>query len=196
MNGIDIYERIRKNLEKSIVLPTCVYVGSHIEEPGYVIQTGNPGFFSSGLDPKHIDFNPLPIIDFFKEMKITLNWKENPYPAIWEKYVLVASFALVCTHTGRTIGEVIDGKESSSMLRKIMEEIITIANEKGIKLSDSLIEDIINFCKDYPDVKPSYQRDVEKGKRNEGDLFGAAILRMGKEFGIQTPTTASIYKNS
>ena len=45
MNGIDIYERIRKNLKKSIVLPSCVYVGSHIENQGLVIQSGNPGFF-------------------------------------------------------------------------------------------------------------------------------------------------------
>jgi 2-dehydropantoate 2-reductase len=43
MNGFDIYERIRKNLDKSgIVLPSCVYVGSHIKRPGLVIQTGNP----------------------------------------------------------------------------------------------------------------------------------------------------------
>jgi len=38
-------------------------------------------------------------------------------------------------------------------------------------------------------------RDVEKGGKNEGDLFGGAIIRMGKDHGIPTPVTSSIYKN-
>ena len=194
MNGIDIYNRIRKNLKKSIVLPSCVYIGSHIEEPGLIIQSGNPGFFYCGPDPKYPNFNLYSILDFFKEMEIMGNWKENPYPAIWEKFLLVASFALVSAHTGQTMGEIIYDDKSRNILEKIMEEIIMIANRKGIKLPDNIIVKTIEFCKDYPDVKPSYQRDVEKGGKNEGDLFGGAILRMGKELGIPTPITASIYQ--
>jgi len=194
MNGIDIYDRIRKNLKKCIILPTCVYVGSHIEKPGFVIQTGNPGFFSCGLDPNHPDFNPKLVIDFFKEMDITLNWYHDPYQAIWEKYLLVASFALVTTHTGQTMGGVIYNDNSLEILKKLMNEIVMIAHKNGIRLADNIIDKTIEFCKDYPDVKPSYQRDVEKGKKNEGDLFGGAIIRMGKDMGIPTPTTISVYK--
>ena len=75
-----------------------------------------------------------------------------------------------------------------------MAEIVEIANKKGIQLPDTVIEDTIEFCKDYPKVKPSYARDVEKGKKNEGDLFGGAIIRMGKELGVPTPITISIYE--
>jgi 2-dehydropantoate 2-reductase len=75
-----------------------------------------------------------------------------------------------------------------------MKEIVLIAEKKGIKLPKNIIENTIEFCKDYPDVKPSYSRDIEKGRRNEGDLFGGTIIRMGKELGVPTPITASIYK--
>jgi 2-dehydropantoate 2-reductase len=194
MNGIDIYDRIRKNLKKSIVLPSCVYIGSHIEEPGLIIQSGNPGFFYCGPDPKYPNFNPHTIIDFFKKMKVLAYWKENPYPAIWEKYLLVASFALISAYTGQTMGEIIYDYKSRTILEKIMEEIIMIAKRKEIKLPDNIIENTIEFCKDYPDVRPSYQRDVEKGGKTEGDLFGGAIIRMGKELGIPTPITNSIYR--
>lgn len=196
MNGIDIDDRIRKNLKKCIVIPACVYVGSHIEKPGLVIQTGNPGFFYCGFDPKSPSFNPQTVIDFFREMQIILNWRDDPYPAIWEKYVLVASFSLVTAHTGLTMGGVINDDNTLNMLKKVMREIVLIAENKGIKLADNIIEDTIEFCKDYPDVRPSYQRDIEKGRRNEGDLFGGAIIRMGKELGIPTPMTASIYKET
>ncbi len=196
MNGIDIHERIRKNLKKSIVLPACVYIGSHVEKPGLVIQSGNPGFFNCGFDPKYLNFNPQILIDFFKEMEIIFNWRDDPYPAIWEKYILVASFALVTAHTGQTMGGVIYDNNSLDMLKKIMQEIVLIAERKGIKLADNIIETIIEFCKDYPEVKPSYARDVEKGKINEGDLFGGTIIRMGKTLGVSTPITNSIYKEN
>ncbi len=196
MNGIDIYDRIRKNLKKSKVLPSCVYVASHIEKPGLIVQSGNAGFFYSGLDPKHLNFNPKIIINFFKKMELIINWRDDPYLALWEKYVLVAAFALVTAYTGKTIGGVIHDKVSSGILKKIMVEIILIAEKKGIILSDNLIEHIIELLKDYLDAKTSYQRDVEKGKINEGDLFGGTIIRMGKELGVPTPTTASIYKIS
>ena len=195
MNGIDIYERIRNNLNKSIVLPSCVYLGSHIEKPGLVIQSGNPGFFCCGPDPKHSEFNPRIIIDFFNEMNIELKWKDDPYPSIWEKYLLVASFALVCTHTGKPMGGVINNTSSILLLRDVMSEILLISEKKGIKLPKNIIEKTIEFCKNYPDVKPSYMRDVEKGSKNEGDLFGGAIINMGKELGIHTPVISSIYKN-
>jgi 2-dehydropantoate 2-reductase len=197
MNGIDINERIRKNLKKGIVLPSCVYVISHIEKPGFIFHqmSKTAGYFYSGLDPKYPNFNPKIIINFFKKMEIIFNWRDDPYPALWEKFVLVAAFALVTAHTGKTIGGVIHDKVSSITLKQVMSEIILIAERKGIKLSDNLIEDIIELMKDV-DAKTSYQRDVEKGKINEGDLFGGTIIRMGKELGVPTPITASIYKIS
>ncbi len=195
MNGIDIYERIRRNLHKCIVLPSCVYIGSHVDEPGLVIQTGNPGFFNCGYDPKYPSVKPRNILDFFKDFNILVNWRDNPFPAIWEKYILVASFALVSAHTGQTMGGIIYDKDSLEMLRKIMKEIIMIAEKKDIKFADNIIDNIIEFCKDYPDVTPSYARDIEKKRNNEGDLFGGTIIRLGKEYGIPTPMTNLLYKD-
>jgi 2-dehydropantoate 2-reductase len=44
------------------------------------------------------------------------------------------------------------------------------------------------------EIKTSYQRDVEKQARNEGDLFGGTILRMGRELGVPTPITHRLYR--
>ncbi len=207
LNGIDIYERIRKNLNKCIVFPSCVYVGSHIEKPGVVTQSGNPGFFYCGKDPKFPDFNPQPVFDFFKDLGFgqynipnapdptlsMFNWRDNPYQIIWEKYLLVASFALVTAFTGKTLGGVIFNNESLELLTKVMQEIVEIAEKKKIKLSDNIISKTIEFCKAYPDIKTSYQRDIEKGKKNEGDLFGGTIIRLGQELNVPTPVTKSLY---
>ena len=45
-------------------------------------------------------------------------------------------------------------------------------------------------------VKTSYQRDIEIGKlKNEGELFGGTILRMGKETCVETHTVARLYSD-
>ena len=36
MNGADIYDRIRKIIPNNTILPSCVYVASHIKEKGIV----------------------------------------------------------------------------------------------------------------------------------------------------------------
>ncbi|MFX0139674.1 MAG: ketopantoate reductase family protein, partial [Candidatus Hodarchaeota archaeon] len=182
-------------------------VGSHIEKPGIVTQSGNPVFFYCGKDPKFPDFNPQPIFDFFNELGMgqynipnapdpnlsMFNWREDPYPIIWEKYLLVASFALVTAYSGKTLGGVIFDIKSLDLLKKVMKEIVKIAEKKNIKLPDNIISKTIELCKDYTKIKTSYQRDIEKGKRNEGDLFGGTIIRLGQELGVPTPVTKSLY---
>jgi len=58
MNGVDIYERIRRILPTGIVLSVCVYVASHIRGKGVVEHTGNPGRIIVGKDPEHFQYGP------------------------------------------------------------------------------------------------------------------------------------------
>ena len=40
LNGIDIYDRIRANIHTGNVYPACVFIGTHIDEPGVISQDG------------------------------------------------------------------------------------------------------------------------------------------------------------
>ena len=53
MNGVDIIERIRPVLAEGIVLPACLYVGTHIESPGVINQSGGNGIIIFGPDRNH-----------------------------------------------------------------------------------------------------------------------------------------------
>ena len=76
-----------------------------------------------------------------------------------------------------------------------MEEILAIARAKGVNVTDDVIERSLAKAGNFPpETKTSYHRDVETpGKRNEGDLFGGAILRMGQDVGVPTPITRQVY---
>jgi 2-dehydropantoate 2-reductase len=195
LNGADIYERIRKNLSKGIVLPACVYVGTHIQGPGVIYQSGGDGKILFGADPQYAQFDPQPVTDFLDAVQINYQWRTDPFPDIWSKYLFIASFALVTVFFNKTMGEVAADPKATQTAREIMEEIYAIATAKGVQLPEDIITKQLAKAARFPhDTKTSYQRDVEsKGRVNEGDLFGGTILRLGAELCIPTPVTRSVY---
>lgn len=195
LNGVDIYERIRNHLSSCIVLPACVYVGTHIEKPGMVTQAGGEGRILMGSDPRHPEYDPEEIITIFKQSGIRNTWYEDVNPHIWEKYVFIAAYGLITAYSSKTLGEVAADRDLFTTVKKIMKEIALIARAKGVALSDDIVERSAQKASQFPmETKTSYQRDVEaKGIKNEGDLFGGTIIRMGRESGIPTPITDEIY---
>jgi 2-dehydropantoate 2-reductase len=195
LNGVDIYERIRKNMHKGIVLPGCVYIGALLERPGVVTHAGGPGLIAFGKDPNYPDFDPAGIIDFFNDMGIQFTWSDDGSYAQWQKFVFIAGYGLVTAYTAKTFGEILSDSKLRELVRKVMEEIAAVAKKKGVPLAETIVADSLETGSNFPpETKTSFQRDVEtKGKRHEGDLFGGTIIRLGKELGVPTPVTESIY---
>ncbi len=197
LNGVDIYERIRNSLESGIVLPSCVYLGTHIEKPGVINQSGGNGIILSGKDPRFPLYTADSVRTFFKELSIGFEWNDNPYPAIWDKFVFIAAFGLVTAFSGKPLGAVIENKELSQIVCGIIQEIVSIATKKAVILPEDIIERTIKKANNFPyNTKTSYQRDLEAWpKPNEGDLYGGVIIREGKALGVPTPITESVYSH-
>ncbi len=195
LNGADIYDRIRANLDTGIVLPACVYVGTHIQRPGVISQSGGDGRIILGRDPRFPEFGAENVIRFLEQMGIIFDWHNDPFPAIWTKYMFIAAYGLATVYTGKTLGEIMTDAEAKKLTREIMQEINAIADKKGIHLSKNALEEALNKAENFPyETKTSYQRDVEtKGRLNEGDLYGGTIIREGVSLGVPTPVTTSVY---
>lgn len=196
LNGVDIYERMRKNLPDSIILPSCIYVSAFIEKPGTVSMSSPKEAIISGKDPKHFSLDIEEILSFFKQTGLFIDWQENPIPAIWKKYLMIASFGLMTSAYKKTFGQILENQELVSQTGSIIQEIINIAEKKGISFPQDTAQNIISATKSLPyDAKTSYQRDLEiPDKPNEGDLFGQTIIKMGQEMGVNTPVTKIIFK--
>jgi 2-dehydropantoate 2-reductase len=194
LNGIDIYERIRSVINYAIVFPACVYIETHIEKPGKVVQRGGPGNIYFGKDPSNSHVDPE-LFKLLQKSKIKYSWKDNPYIEIWGKYIFIASFGMVAAYSNKTIGEVMQSEELSRYVKDIMEEIYQIAMAKQIFLSKTIVYDSYLKGNNFSfDAKTSFQRDYEnKDKPDERDIFGGTIIRMGEQLGIKTETTKMIY---
>ena len=193
LNGADIQERLRINVHNGMILPSCVYISSYIEEPG-VVRTGKPGKIIFGRDPAYPDNTPHELFELFQKSSIDYEWKENANPAIWEKYMFIASFSLISAYYNRTLGEILEEPSLKKEVVAIMNEINCIALKKKIQLPDGIVDLSLKKAALFPPgTQTSLQRDLSQKKgKSELDLFGGTILYLGKEMGIPTPRTRKI----
>ncbi|MBF9221294.1 ketopantoate reductase family protein [Hymenobacter ruricola] len=196
MNGVDIYERIRRWLPQAIVLPACVYVASHLKESGVVEHRGNPGRIIVGQDPQFPSFDPTPLLRSLTAAGIALEYQADVFPAIWTKFFFIASFGLVSARYNRSIGQVNEDPALHARARHLMQEIEAIARAKGIDLPADIIARTFQKAATFPYPTPtSLQLDVHAGRpRTELELFAGAILTYGEALALPVPETRRIYR--
>ncbi|MCR3955680.1 MAG: 2-dehydropantoate 2-reductase [Gudongella sp.] len=196
LNGVDIYERIRSRLDRGVVLPSCIFVTSAMKEPGLVVHKGGTTLLVLGDDPQVEDYDPKELLEILRKAEVPYRWEEKPEITIWEKFIMFAPFALVTAYSGKSFGQVMEDVDLKNLIKSIMEEVEDLARAKGIPVKDSLVETYLGNAQFYPyETRTSYQRDIESGKgKDEGDLIGGTIIRLGKEHGVPTPEAENIYK--
>jgi 2-dehydropantoate 2-reductase len=196
LNGADIRERLRDKIKTGIILPTCAYLSSYIEEPGTVVHTGNPGRMILGRDPDHPDHIPHEIFRLLEKASMIYEWQDDANPAIWEKYIFIASFGMISARYNRTLGEILEDNSLKKKVIGIMNEIHAIALKRNIRLSDGIIDLSLKKAGMFPrNTQTSLQRDIHQKKgKSELELFGGTIITLGEKLGIPTPTTQEIYQ--
>ena len=195
MNGADIYDRIRKIIPNNTILPSCVYVASHIKAKGVVEHKGKAGKIIIGKDPNHPSENVDWIINLLQNSKIDFDFKDNSFVDIWTKFIFIASFGLVTAKHNSSIGTVCTDEIQKQEATNIMLELKSIADKKGIILDDNIIQNTFDKAITFPFNTPtSLQLDINsKKENNELELFAGAIINYGKEVNIATPFTEKIY---
>jgi 2-dehydropantoate 2-reductase len=191
MNGVGNEEIIRNIIPNGIILPGCVYISSMLESPGVIKLQSNICKIVAGPDSQNPEYNSSEIESFFRNIGIKFIWDSNPQIAIWKKYLFIAPAALITGANNITINGIVNNKELENDFCAIMGEIRQIADKKGIILPDNAEEDSLKIAFNIDkDAKTSFQLDLEKGKKNtEIDALGYSIVKMGKEYGVQTPVT-------
>jgi len=194
LNGVGNEEKIRKIIPKGIILPSCVYLSSKIEEPGVIKMMGNIARIVSGPDPLNPEYDHSEIMSFFQNIGIKFNWVEDPQVAIWKKYMFIAPAALITAANNITINDIVQNEDTKKDFCAIMAEIRKIAEKKNILLPDDTEADSLKIAEKIDkDAKTSFQLDIEKKKpKTEIDAFGYEIIRMGKELSVETPVAEKI----
>ena len=195
LNGVDVHSRVRSVIRKGVVLPACVYVGTHIERPGRVQQKGGACRILFGPDPQRGEFAPSELSTLFDQAGIQSQWTADIQAEIWRKFIFICAYGLVSAACGRTLGEIVVDDGLRGNVQTIMMEASALARASGVPLPDDIVEKSLLKARDFPPTaKTSFQRDFERpDKLDERDLFGGAMIRMADRLNIEVPGTKAVF---
>jgi len=194
LNGIDNSERIRKLLPETEVWDGCCYIVAKIKESGVVENAGNIHRIVFG----YLNQNNERLLSFEKlltDAGIEARFYENILTEIWKKFFFISTSASLTSYFNVSYGEILTHPERLQTLIDISTELIKIANAEGIAIDNSQIEKLIHQFEKLPTgTTTSMHRDFQAGKNTEVDTLTGIVLKLGRKYGISTPTYEKVYE--
>ena len=191
LNGIDSEEIIGQRIGMEHMIYSLIRIASqrignsiHFPLPkGYNgIYIGIPN------QPANQDSRLAAIAEIFADTPVTLHLSDDIQLEIWDKFGLNVSRNLPQAILGVGIGAYDDSTYADAIMRKMRHEVVLVANAKGIPLKDEF-----KAAKWLPSQRYSTLQDLDAGRKTEIDMFSGALIRMGKELGIECPYNEMAY---
>jgi 2-dehydropantoate 2-reductase len=117
---------------------------------------------------------------------------------LWKKIVIVGGFSALVGITRLKIGDLLDVEEGEWLIRRIIKEIIEIANKKGIKLNlEEELQRAMYYFESIRGHVSSLCLDVLNGRTTEIDSLNGAIATEAQALGLEAPynrTLANLVK--
>lgn len=118
-------------------------------------------------------------------------WAEIPadiHAAMWEKFLFIASLAGVGAVTRAPVGAIRYLEVTRKLLVGAMQEVARLAEAKGVHLPAEVIEKTMDYVDTLPEsATTSMQRDIIEGRPSELADLNGAVVRLGREVGVDTP---------
>ncbi len=193
-NGADNADRLREILNPENVLAGLCKIVSKIESPGVIDHFAfEPEIVFGEYDNQKTE-RVKALKTIFDKAEFKNRIAEDIQLEIWKKFLFIATVSGIGALTRSTFGVMRADEHIRSMLYQTAHEIVTIANAKGIGLTNDDIDMILKAVDNLiPETTASMQRDIMEGRPSELDNFNGYIVKTGKQLHITTPVNAFAY---
>jgi 2-dehydropantoate 2-reductase len=192
-NGVEGAELLARVLGREHVIGGVAQIAAVIDQPGVIRHTGTMASFVFGeLDGARSERVDA-LLRSLQSAGVDHRISEDIQSDIWDKMAFLATFAGLTALMRLPIGRIREDAETRAMLRDGLAEASAVARARGIALPGDFVERTLVRCDRVPyEMKSSMLQDLERGRRLELPWLSGAIVRLGRELGIPTPTHAFI----
>jgi 2-dehydropantoate 2-reductase len=186
-NGVDTVDVLTRAVGRQHVAGGTAYVAAVIAEPGVIRHTAMDTLVFGELDgTRSSRLERLLAACRPAGFKATLS--EHILTDIWAKFVRLSVFSGMTSVTRCPVGPVRDDPDLVAMCQAAALETMAVARAKGVTLPPGVMDDMItNLNSLPPTAKSSMLEDLERGRRLELPWLSGAVVRMGREFDVETP---------
>jgi 2-dehydropantoate 2-reductase len=192
-NGVEAADELAAVLGSATLGGMCGTL-SFIAGPGHIRSVGGQNFIKFGeLDNKQTE-RVEHLRQCFADAKVSVEVPANILKALWDKFLMVTSFGGVGSITRAPIGVTRAVPETRKLLEQCLQEALAVAKARGIPMADAAVADTMKFYDALPaNGTTSLQRDIADGKMTELEYWNGAVVRLGREVSVATPTNEFIY---
>ncbi len=195
-NGVDAPAELAAVLgEAHVAGGTCATI-SWLTAPGRIRSAMSTNFIRFG----ELDNRPSERIkrlrDAFQRSGTNVEVPADIQRALWSKFLVVTAFGGVGAVTRAPIGVTRTLPETRRMLEQCMEEVLEVAQARGVAMFDHAVAEAMSILDSIgANATASLQRDIADGRPTELDYWNGAVVRLGREAEVATPTHSFIVRS-
>lgn len=193
LNGIDISEHLRTLLPENEIWEGCVYIVSRLIKPGVIESTGPLSDLHFGAK----NGSKMKLFDMEKIMKdahINTFLEDNIKKTIWKKFIFISVTASLTSYFDVGFRALLTDSERKRITMKCLEEIVAVAHSEGVTFEKDIVKNTIHRMESLPEeTTTSMHSDFKDGRNAEIETLTHAVIKLGAQNGIETPTYQHIY---
>jgi 2-dehydropantoate 2-reductase len=187
-NGVESVTMLARAIGKPHVVGGTAYVSAVIDQPGVIRHTAMSRMvFGPVSGPAPAVLHDLAAL--CRKSGFDAAVSDKILVDIWAKFARLTVFSGITSIARSPIGVVLHDPDLRALLEAALHESIHVARAKQIPLPHSIFNDALTALSALPpNAKSSMLEDLERGRRLELPWLSAAVVRLGQEAGVNTPT--------
>ena len=195
-NGVDAPAELAAVLgAEHVAGGTCATI-SWLTAPGRIRSVMSSNFIRFGELDNRPSERVIRLKDAFKRSGTNVEVPADIQRALWSKFLVVTAFGGVGAVTRAPIGVTRSLPETRRMLEQCMEEVLAVAQARGVAMFDNAVAESMSVLDSIGgNATASLQRDIADGRPTELDYWNGAVVRLGREAEVPTPTHSFIVRS-
>lgn len=193
-NGVESPYLLAERLGRERVLPGVTWIESSLERPGLIVQRSRLRRIAfgewDGARTERVERTEAALTGAGIEVVVPPDIET----VIWQKFLFIVSAATLTSVCRQPIGPVRSDPQTRRLLEAVAREAMLVGRARGVAVTEEDVARVMELADGLePDLRTSLQRDLEAGRPSEVDSLPGAVVRLGREVGVETPVSEVLY---
>lgn len=191
-NGVEATDMVAQHVGRARTAGGVAYVAAVIDAPGVIRHTALDtlivGELDGALSPRLVALRHAA-----SRAGFTFTASTQIQADQWSKFARLSVFSGLTAATRSPLGVLRAEPALMALLERAVQESLAVGRARGVELPASVMDEVLGMVRSMPPgAKSSMLEDLERGKRLELPWLSGAVVRLGAEAGVPTPTHALI----
>ncbi|HEY4073026.1 MAG TPA: 2-dehydropantoate 2-reductase [Herbaspirillum sp.] len=197
LNGLVAYDALDARFGKQRILGGVAYIATMLMPDGSIAHRGNNDTVLIGARSTASEARAAAqaFYDLFAKSPGIRKMPENIEQALWDKWVMICSGALMCCLMRGTVKDILHTQDGRRLMEQAMRECAAVAEYTGYKLSKQAVDGMRALLLDENLAwAASMMRDIDRNlPRIEADGIVGDMLKRATQFGFDVHLMRAAY---